>query len=373
VLCPSVAKGGASGVGVKPVTPIAQLPLDKRPAALAAALGLPARIAVGLGTISVLDVEKQGLRVDIYDEYLVGLGDKAWPSYNSPSGAYVQAVAKNADCMGAVPMFTLYQMAAWGEGNLGALKDNNFMQQYWTQVRLLFNQLKIYGKPALVNFEPDFWGYTQRANPDPTLQPALVKSVNPDCSDLSDDIAGIASCLVQMARKFAPNAYVGFAPTQFADIAATEPAYMKRIGADKADFAVMQTLDRDIGCIEAQFAPGGCNRATNAKYWDASNTTSPNFKEHFSYARGYFQTLGVPLIWWQTPLGVPSATPGGTAKAFRDNRASYFLTRSGELAAAGGVGVVFSAGNIAQTSITTDGGQFKTLSNAYLAKPTALP
>lgn len=373
MLCPSVAKGAASGIGVSPATPIAQLPLDKRPAALAAALGLPARLAVGLGTISVLDVEKQGLRVDIYDEYLAGLGATSWPSYNSPSGAYVQVVAKNADCMGAVPMFTLYQMAASGEGNMGALNDSTFMTQYWAQVRLLFNQLKIYGKPAMVNFEPDFWGYTQRTNADPTLQTALVNTVNPDCGSLSNNIVGLAACMIQMTRKYAPNAYVGFSPSQFADIATTEPAYMLRIGAGQADFAVMQTLDRDIGCIEAQYAPANCNRASNAKYWDATNTTSPNFKDHFAYARGYFQTLGVPLIWWQTPLGVPSISPGGIPKAFRDNRANYFLTRSTELVAAGGVGVVFSAGNASQTSITSDGGQFKTLSTNYLTKPATLP
>jgi hypothetical protein len=41
--------------------------------------------------------------------------------------------------------------------------------------------------------------------------------------------------------------------------------------------------------------------------------------------------------------------------------------------AAGGVGVVFSAGWSTQTSITTDNGQFKTLSTAYFAKPAQLP
>lgn len=371
--CPASAKGAASGVGVKPATPIAQLALDKRPAALAAALGLPARLAVGLGTVTTTDVQKQGLKVDIYDEYLVGVGATAWPSYNSPSGAYVQTVAKNADCMGAVPMFTVYQMPANGEGNMAVLSNAAFMQDYWTQLRLLFTQLKTYGKPALVNLEPDFWGYTQRINRDPTLQFALVRNTNADCSALSDDIVGVAGCMVLMAGKYAPNAYIAFPPSQFADVAATEAAYMKRIGADKADFAVMQTLDRDIGCFEAQFAPGYCTRVTNAKYWDASNTTLPHFKDHFAYARSYFEAIGLPLVWWQTPLGVPSTTPGGVPTAFRDNRTSYFLTRSTELVAAGGLGVVFSAGNAYQTSINTDGGQFRTLSTQYLAKPATLP
>jgi hypothetical protein len=275
-------------------------------------------------------------------------------------------------------MYTLYGMAANGDSNLSGLQSYVFMQQYWNNVRLLFTQLKTFGKPALVNFEPDFWGYTQRISRDPTRQFAHVRQASGDCADLTDDITGLAACLVKMARTYAPNAYVGFPPSHFGDVEPTELAYFKAIGADKADFVVMQTLDRDIGCIEAQYTANdaNCKRTTNTSYlkiWDESNTTSPNFKDHFATARSFFEGLGTPVLWWQTPLGVASSTPGGSANAFRDNRARYFLTHGSELAAAGGLGVVFSPGHTSQTNITTDGGQFKTLSSAYLAKPAALP
>ena len=80
-----------------------------------------------------------------------GVGTNSWRTWNSPDGAYVQIVAKNADTLGATPMFTLYQMAALGDSNLSGLNSQSFMQQYWDNVRLLFTQLKTYGKPALVN------------------------------------------------------------------------------------------------------------------------------------------------------------------------------------------------------------------------------
>lgn len=371
--CPATSKGGATGVGTPPAAAIAQLPIGQRQAALSAALGTPKRLLTGLGTVDLASVQKQSLKVDIYDQYLAGMGSTGWPSYNSPSGAYVQIVAQNADCLGAVPMFTVYQMAANGDGNMAVLRDFAFMRQYWDQLRLLYTQIKSYGKPVLVNLEPDLWGYTQRTSNDPTLQFVHVSLTSTDCPTLTDDVVGLAGCMVQMARKYAPNAYIGFPPSQFSDLAATENAYMKRLGVDKADFSVMQTLDRDIGCIEAKYAAANCNRATQAKIWDTSNTTSPNFTEHFSYARQYFQTIGLPLIWWQTPLGVPSSTSGGTVNAFRDNRAAYFLGKSSELVAAGGVGVVFSPGHVSQTNINTDGGQFKALSASYLSKPAALP
>jgi hypothetical protein len=363
---------------VKTATPISQLPYAKRAAALAAALGKPQRLLVGLGSVDLTSVQAQSLRPDIYDTYLNEVGPTSWPNWNSPSGQYVQIWAKNADCLGAIPMYTLYQMATRGDGNLTVLQDYVFMQGYWANVSLLFNQLKTYGKPALVNFEPDFWGYAQRISRDPTRQFAQVTLVNPDCTDLGDDVAGLTGCLIRMARKYAPNAYIGFPPAQFGDVGTAELDYFKAIGADKADFLVMQTLDRDIGCIEAAYTASNANclRNRNTTYlnpWDESNATTPNFAQHLASAKNYSTTLGLPLIWWQTPLGVASNTPGGSFNAFRDNRVRYFLTHPAELVAAGGLGVVFSPGHTSQTNINTDGGQFRTYSGTYFAKPAALP
>jgi hypothetical protein len=358
------------------VTPVQTL-FDARRTALAKALGKPTRLLLGLGSVDVKEVQKQNMLPDIYDTYINGVGAGAWPTWQSPSGAYIQSFAAQADALGAVPMFTLYQMAANGDGNLSGLKDPFFMTQYWDSVRLLFTQLKTYGKPALVNLEPDFWGYTQRLNSDPTQPFAHVASANSaDCPTVGNHIAGIASCLLAMARKYAPQAYVGFPPSNFGDLVATEPGYMLLLGAGQADFVVISTLDRDIGCMEAKYAAANCNRIDSASamtLWDEANVATPNFSQHLALARRFADTLQRPLLWWQTPMGVPATSPGGSPRAWRDNREHYFLTHAAELVAAGGLGVVFSPGDLMQTNITTDGGQYKTLSTAYLAKPAVLP
>lgn len=352
-------------------TAIQQAALSQRAGGLAKALGRSQRLLIGLGTVDIAPIQAQGLLPDIYDQYLVGVGPSSWPSWNSPSGAYVKLVAQRADQIGAVPMFTLYQMATRGDGVLTGLADTNYMTDYWNNARLLFQQLASYGKPALVNLEPDFWGYAQRVNADPTQMLAYV-NINPDCASLPNTVAGMAACLVQSARQIAPQAYVGFPPSLFEDLRPTEVAYMKKLGADQADFVVMQTLDRDAGCFEARSLAGECTRAGRNWYWDESNTTSPNFNEHFALANGYFQGLGRPLLWWQTPLGVPAASPS-TNSPWRDNRVRYFMTHTAQLVATGGVGVVFSPGQSAQTTIQTDGGQFQSYAKAYWANPTTLP
>jgi hypothetical protein len=79
------------------------------------------------------------------------------------------------------------------------------------------------------------------------------------------------------------------------------------------------------------------------------------------------------MLWWQIPFGVPSNTPGGTADHYRDNHVHYLFGHIADFIAAGFAGATFGAGASHQTSITTDGGQFKTAVAAYFANPVPLP
>jgi hypothetical protein len=364
---------------------VASYPLAQRAGALAQVWGKPKRLMIGLGTTDLASIRAQGLQIDIKDHYLTNIstyGHYSWDRWGTGGGSYIAEAARDSVAVGALPMYTLYQMATWGDGNIWGLLDNTFMTGYWNNVRLMYQQIRLYGGTALVNLEPDLWGYAQEdrtrtGTKDATLQPARVGSVNPDCANLPDTVAGMGQCLVQMARTLAPKAYVGFPPSMWPGLGIdNEIAFMKQVGADKADFVVMQTLDRDAGCFEATYTAEDalCNRVSSVPYWwDSTNRTSPTFTEHFAAARRFHEGLGLPLIWWQTPQGVPSDTPGGVKGAFRDNRTQYFLTRASELVAAGGMAAVFSPGHPTQTSITTDGGQFQRLSRQYLTAPAALP
>jgi hypothetical protein len=148
---------------------------------------------------------------------------------------------------------------------------------------------------------------------------------------------------------------------------------MNTIGAANADFIVMQTSDRDAGCFEAVPQKSYCVRTGAPWYWDESNQSHPNFHDHFTLTQTYRSAVGnLPVLWWQTPFGATSSTAGGIDNHYRDNRVHYFLTHPQELTAVGGFGVVFGAGEVNQTNITTDGGQFQSLSASYLANPAPL-
>ena len=353
--------------------------------ALVAKLGLPPRFLVGLGNDlpppeANFDYTKSGIytlpaKLDIHYVYLSGLpGQGGWPDHD-PNGTYVNVQADIAAARGIAPMFTLYQAAAWGENDFEAVKNPDFMGPYWEGARLLFERLAIFGKPAIVHFEPDFWGYAQKRakGGDPATVPVLVSSLVSECSGLPDDVAGMGRCLVRLARTLAPKVVVGFQASTFgANDAPEVAAFLKKVGADEADLTVVETLDRDAGCFERKVDPN-CQRNDGTYYWDEENVRHPNFHDHLAWARAIRDGVGKPLLWWQMPLGVPSDAPGGNSGRYRDNRVRYLFAHPEEFVAAGGIGAAFGEGAENQTTIFTDGGQFSRAVVSYYKKPAPLP
>jgi hypothetical protein len=346
----------------------------KTAASVAAKVGR-SNFLIGLGNDDNDGAYSLGVTLDIRYVYLAGLlGRGGWPDWN-PDGTFVNVVADAAKQHGVIPMFTLYQMAAAGEANSGVLTDNSYMGPYWNGVKLMYQRLAAFGDPAVVQFEPDWWAYAQLGSPggDPSKLTVNVASLAPDCSSLPNTMVGMGKCLVVLARKYAPKVIVGFHASGWADPDPTKVAsYLVKIGAAEGDFLTTDTLDRDAGCFEAHTDPG-CQRTEGNWYWDETNQKSPNFHDHLAWVKQITDGVGKPMLWWQTPLGVPSATPGGKPGHYRDNRVKYVFSHIDEFVAANGLGAVFGTGAGNQTDVTTDGDQYKNAVAKYFASPVPLP
>jgi hypothetical protein len=315
-----------------------------------------------------------GVTLDLHYAYMVGLpGQGGWPDWNT-GGTFVNILADAADAKGVTPMYTLYAMASIGDGNLAGLGMDSFMDPYWDGVRLLFERIAAFGKPALVHVEPDFWAYAQQmSDGNPAGLPVRVTNLVPECANLTDDLAGLGRCIVRLGRTIAPKAVIGFHASRWAGSTADMVSFLNGVGAGEADVIMQDMLDRDAGCFEAHVDPN-CQRNDGPWYWDESNQTSPNFHEYLEWAKAISDGLGKkPIVWWQVPFGVPSATPGGAAGSYRDNRVHYVFSHVAEFVAAGGLGITFGVGAGNQTYITTDGGQFRNAVTAYFAAPVGLP
>jgi hypothetical protein len=357
--------GGSSGGGGSAAAKLAQKLRGK------------ANFLVGMGNDLANDHNMDGAytvgtTLDLHYAYLVGLPTMGgWPDWNA-NGSFVNILSDAAIAHGVTPMYTLYAMAAWGDGNTSVITNDSFMTLYWQGATLLFQRVGMIGKPAVVHIEPDFWGYAVQLPGDATA-PARVTAHAPECASVTDDVAGIAKCHVILARKYAPNAVVGFHVSSWgADVNKTI-AFFKAIGATQADYVSTDMLDRDAGCFEAHVDPNCQRGGTTGWYWDESNQTSPNYHDHLTWVTQITQGLGLPMMWWQVPFGVPSTTPGGTAGHYRDNRVHYMFAHTSEFVAAGGFAAAFGTGAGNQTYITTDGDQFKNAVAGYFASPTPLP
>lgn len=389
---PTVAVDTKFAAPTTPVTETQAAPAfvvkDRR--ALLDKLGRPHRMLVGHGNDlpaeeKAFDFTQAGIyslpvALDLHYVYLSGVQGEVgplgvgWPDYQ-PDGGFVSEIASIDGERGTIPMFTLYQHASRGERNFAAFVDPGFMKHYWGGVRLLFERLRAFDGPAMVHLEPDFWGYAQQASrgDDPRTVPVLVKGQVPECADLPDDVAGMGRCIVRLSRALAPKVALGMHASGFGALG--EPArvakFLVACGANEADFLVLETLDRDAGCFEAK-SDDNCKRADGALYWDETNATSPNFAEHLAWVKALHDGVGLPIMWWQMPLGVPSDVPGGTPGQYRDNRVRYFFQHPAEFEAAGGFAAAFGVGAPNQTTIDTDGGQFAAAVTGYYANPLPL-
>lgn len=359
-----------------PVDPDPYVAIDS-PAELARALGQPEELLIGLGNdlppgVDTPHAWSLSEVPPLHYLYLVGLpGRSGWPTWN-PGGTFVDLQAAAALKQRSVPVFTLYAMAVEGEGRVDVLTDRAYMEAWWTGYELALTRLAHFGRPAILHLEPDFWGFMQlHGGPDPDQIPAKVGSVNPHCADLPETLAGFGQCIVKRARTGATNVRIGFHASAWADpdpVAVAE--FLLDVGAADTDVLVVETLDRDAGCFEAR--GDACTRNDGPWYWNDSGQGAPGFLEHLDSMQILHEVTGLPLLWWQMPMGVPSGAPGGVPGHYRDNRVAWFFDHPERFADAGGLGVMFGPGWTGQTDLTTDGGQFASLWAAYHRAPVSI-
>jgi hypothetical protein len=358
------------------------LTVKQQAAALARDLTGGPHFMIGLDSAGGGDFENQNIKIDLFYTYLCcGYGTQGWIGWNK-DGSYVNIVADRAARNGATPMFTYYQLANELEKkNYGIFTSEN-LRQYLKDIKLMFTRLALFGKPAIVHFEPDFFGYlqqyadAQKTTPD-KIPARFHDSDFKDCDHIAETVTGLLTCMVHLGRTFAPQVKIGFAASMWGywynpndpkvDVTPygqVHADFLLSVGAGLTDLIVVETSDRDAGFLEAQ--NGG---KADHIYWDVSNVALPNFHQHFKWVKAITERLQKPAVWWQTPLGVPSEVPGGTAEHYRDNRVAYFFSHVEELAAAGGAGMAFGTGAAGQTTIKTDGGQFARAAAGYRVRP----
>lgn len=302
-----------------------------------------------------------------------------WQWDQDPPGQYVaDFVGKNEKASPKqTPMFTYYEELqgsglAEGATQVAGLNDAAFLTRYFADWRLVLQ--KIGSHPALLHIEPDFWGYVEQSNADPRAVPAKVTTANPtDCAGYENSAAGFAKCLIHMVRVYAPSAKVGVHASAWGtnfdvfgnhdsklDVlgeAKKMATFLTALGAKDGDFIVSDPSDRDAGYYQVTQ-----NRDT---WWDDTDAKLPNFRQAFTWTKTLAEAMGMPVIFWQIPVG--NMSQGNTKNHYKDNRVDYFFAHMDEVAAAHIVGLFFGAGNGDTTTPESDGGNLVSKVSAYRA------
>ncbi|MGW3177046.1 hypothetical protein [Streptomyces sp. NPDC001153] len=206
----------------------------------------------------------------------------------------------------------------------------------------------------MIDPEPDFWGYV-RSLGDPHQVPAQASGTNPtDCRSQENSAAGLSRCLVDMARKYAPNTAVGMHLSCF-DWEYNTPACVKdyaNLGAQNADFLVSDVSDRDAGWY-AESAHGG--RDT---FW-----TDQKADARLAFYKTMAESVGKPVVLWQIPVG--NMAQNNTLNRYKGDKVDWLFGHMDQVANAHIAGLLFGAGQQEQTSIETDGGNLISKTIAY--------
>lgn len=307
-------------------------------------------------------------KIDAYYRYLVG----GWRKWNAPDGEYAKIVMREADALGAVPVFTYYKLAYEFETkNTYFIMDEPKIHEYLQDMRVLFQKMAEFGKPAILHLEPDFFGYLQQYSASvgkpPRAIPARLRfSDIPECASMPEMVDSLMDCIITMGRRIAPKAKIGFHASQWADwydmndpaAPAQKKAYsvadfLLSVGAAKTDFIALETSDRDAGYLEAV-------RGAKGVYCPEVSCE----KARLTWAGYIAERMQKPVLWWQMPFGVPASTPG-TKDHYRDARVPIYYGIVPDLVKMGSFGMLFGAGASEQTTSETDGGQFRRFNDAY--------
>ena len=321
---------------------------------------------------------------------------------NLPPGQYLRSFLNDCSRDGVIPMITRYTFYQSGQTHCGENREGRitelganveFLTKYFNDFRFMCQIIgENKNRKVILHIEPDLLGYgRQLYKCSPNNIAMQVKAANPiDGAGFDNTFAGFGKCLISMARKYAPNALVGFHASAWGTAsgasldnnrnagmdlkadAAVIANDLLELGAGGTDFIALDPLDRDADYYMLTRTTG--NGQPDNRWWDAANKTLPNFAQHFTWVAELKQIVGLPLVWWQIPLG-NAASPNTAvtdinselAGGYKDNRVDYFMDPEhiNEIVKMGGVLLAFGAGQGDQTNPLSDGGNFMNKVKAY--------
>jgi len=153
---------------------------------------------------------------------------------NDPPAAqmsFIQGNVQLAKSLGAIPVFTFYQLLALGQQQglsgsepdvvKGALQDAAVMKSYFDHFIFVLKTLANSPPPVIVQVEPDTWGFMIWAfgiegNSDATtVKVKVATSGHPDVVGFPDHAGGLGKALLKLRDQYAPGIRLAWHASNF--------------------------------------------------------------------------------------------------------------------------------------------------------------
>lgn len=347
---------------------------------------------------------------------------QGWTTWAEGNGSFVSTFIADSQASSFLPVFSLYQIrgslpgsaqADEQSGDLQNLATTATMLQYFTQLKVFFQQAAPSGVPVVLHVEPDLWGYAERAataNGTGTAAsvPAQVASTGmPELAGLPNTVAGFAQAIVRLRNDYAKNVELAYHVSIWGtgeDISLSDPgdahidelagqaaAWYRSLGA-RFDLMFSEFADRDAGYAQAV-------DGNPAAWW-----TPDDYANNARFVGDLSTSLNLRDAVWQVPLGNKvMRAMNNTPFHWQDDRVQWLLGTGYKahlrpFTAAGVIGFLFGpaqptstcacdqavdgitnpapidGNNLASISADDDGGYFKSRAKAYYAAaPPSLP
>ncbi|WP_437960420.1 hypothetical protein WME76_12785 [Sorangium sp. So ce119] len=216
--------------------------------------------------------------------------------------SYLLSKIELASSLGAMPVFTFYQLLQIGQraGVAGSepdvvqkvLGDRDRMREYFDNFVLVLRTSAMAGVPVLVHVEPDSWGFMMWAmgvegNADATSVPvAVASSGHPDVAGFPDHAGGLGQALVKLRDQHAPSVRLGWHASNF------------RVGARPE---VVTGFYSSMGEWDVLVGENFHLNVDDAVWWEPWDESL--LQANLSWLEAVTSSAGVPFLSWQERIG----------------------------------------------------------------------
>ena len=263
---------------------------------------------------------------------------------------YIQLHIDAAESIGAIPFFTFYQLLDIGErqGYTGSemeivqavLTDAEAMNRYFSNFVWFLQVLSERAPEAIVQSEPDSWGFMMWAmgaegNDDPeSISVQVDGSGFADAAGFANDATGLGKALLSMRDKYAPSVRMGWHASNF------------RVGTRPE---VVTEFYSKLGNWDLLVGEAPHNREDDVDWW--LEWDDELYQRNLDWFYTVTSTTGLPMILWQIPIGEMDYHLLGDG---------HYTTKLEDYAAAGIIAFLFDHSNTTGASDPDDYSGFST-------------